>query len=122
MSKQALGRNLEALLEGKNQNAAKPETPAPAADSVSPGVRVLMRGSAPAPEAAPASPAIPSSRKPPIPRWYLFAGDVLLAALALIILWKSPHPLSWQRELFCAGAVALGACLAVIALKPPAAK
>jgi len=30
-----------------------------------------------------------------------------------MIVWKSPHPLSWQRELFCGLLVALGGCLAL---------
>jgi protein-S-isoprenylcysteine O-methyltransferase Ste14 len=64
----------------------------------------------------------PSPEAPPnavIPRWYLLAGDILLVALALLIVFKSPHPLSWQREVFCAALVMLAALLAVIALWIP---
>ena len=105
MAKQVLGRNLEALLD----DAAKEAEKAP----VSSGVRSLMRGHQPAltqpPTSAPA-------QKPALSRWYLFAGDVLLAALALVIVCKSPHPLSWKKELFCAAAVLLGGGLALAAV------
>jgi hypothetical protein len=99
MAKQSLGRDLGALMGAKPKEGAAP---------VGAGVRSLMRGhQAPAPGAAP---------KPVIPRWYLFAGDILLVALALLTIYKSPHPLSWPRELFCAALVTLAAVLAVIAL------
>ncbi len=52
---------------------------------------------------------------PTAPRWYLYGGDVLLTVLGLIIAFKSRHPLSTGRELFCAGVVTLGACLALAA-------
>jgi hypothetical protein len=117
MAKQSLGRDLGTLMgrDPKQENAP-----------VGAGVRSLMRGHnppapvapAPAPAPAPAAPAAPKPvvPKPVVPRWYLLAGDVLLVALALMTLYKSPHPLSWQRELFCASLVMLAAVLAVIAL------
>jgi hypothetical protein len=40
-------------------------------------------------------------------------------ALALVTLYKSPRPLSWLRELFCAALVVLAAALAVLALLTP---
>jgi len=83
---------------------------------VSAGVRTLMRGQS---AAAPVQPVLPN---PVVPRWYLLAGDVLLVALALMILYKSPHPLSWQRELFCSALVVLAALLAVTALLMPDGK
>lgn len=99
MPKQVLGRDLGALL-GRNPKEGAPPVGA--------GVRSLMRGdSAPQPDVAP---------KPLIPRWYLFAGDVLLVALALITIYKSPHPLSWPRAVFCAALVILAALLAMLAL------
>jgi hypothetical protein len=102
MAKQSLGRDLSALMGGKPKEEAAP---------VGAGVRSLMRGhQTPAPAAAP---------KPGIPRWYLFAGDLLLVALALLTIYESPHPLSWQREVFCAALVMLAAVLAVIALLTP---
>jgi len=96
MAKQTLGRNLETLLQ--------PRAPAGS------GVRSLMRETQP--EAAPPA-------KPVIPRWYLFGGDLLLASLAIIILYTSPHPLSWKKELFCGAVLALGGCLALAALFQP---
>lgn len=85
------------------------------------GVSTLIRGnnpSAPTPLAAP----VPAPARPVIPRWYLFAGDVLLVSLALVTLFKSPHPLSWQREVFCAALVILAAVLAILALFMPDGK
>jgi hypothetical protein len=91
------------------------ETAAP----VGAGVRSLMRGhNQPAPTRA-AAPATPVSSKPLIPRWYLFAGDIVLVSLAVATIFKSPHPLSWPRELFCAALVILAAALAVLALLMP---
>jgi hypothetical protein len=97
MAKQVLGRNLEAL-RNVGAKGATPET-AP----LSSGVRSLMRGHQ----------STPHARKFVVPRWYLFGGDILLTALALIVLCKSPHPLTWRKELFCVAAVALGGCLAL---------
>jgi hypothetical protein len=102
MAKQSLGRDLGALMGGKPKEGAAP---------VSAGVRSLMRGhQTSAPGAAP---------RPVLPRWYLLAGDVLLVALALLTIYKSPHPLSWPRGLFCAALVMLAAGLAVLALLTP---
>jgi hypothetical protein len=105
--KPALGRDLRALLGSNPKPDAAPEPLAP----VSAGVRSLMRGSPP--------PATGLPSRPLIPRWYLWAGDALLVALALITVCASPHPLSWRRELFCAGVVILAAVLAVLAVLPP---
>ncbi len=98
-------------------------TPKEDAAPVGAGVRSLMRGNnAPAP-AAPTVPSAPVAPAPTpkagIPRWYLFAGDTLLVGLAVATIFKSPHPLSWQRELFCAALVMLAAVLAVLALLTP---
>jgi hypothetical protein len=106
MAKQVLGRNLEALLDDGAKEPGKIEAAAPAGS----GVRSLMRGHR-ATRSNP--PAAASSRKSIVPCWYLFGGDILLAALALIIVCKSPHPLTWPKELFCAAAVVLGGCLAL---------
>ena len=113
MAKQVLGRNLGALLDGGAKEAGKGDPFAPEAAPVGPGVRSLMRGqhTTPAPP-----PAAASTRKSLVPGWYLFGGDILLAALALVIVCKSPHPLSWRKELFCAAAVVLGGCLALAAV------
>jgi hypothetical protein len=105
MAKQSLGRDLGALMGGKPKEGAAP---------VSAGVRSLMSGHKP--------PAPGVATRPAIPRWYLFAGDVLLVSLALLIIYKSPHPLSWPRALFCATLVLMAALLAVIALLTPSGK
>ena len=113
MAKQSLGRDLGTLM---GRDPKQEDAP------VSVGVRSLMRGHnppAPAPALVEAAPVVP---KPVVPRWYLLAGDVLLVALALMILYKSPHPLSWQRELFCSALVVVAAVLAVIALLTPEGK
>ena len=116
MAKQTLGRDLGTLM---GRNSKQEDAP------VSAGVRSLMRGHnptvpghppAPAPALVEAAPVVP---KPVVPRWYLLAGDVLLVALALMTLYKSPHPLSWQRVLFCSALVVLAAVLAVFALLTP---
>ena len=102
MPKQSLGRDLDKLMGRQPKEGAAP---------VGAGVRSLMRGHA--------APPAPVSPKPVIPRWYLFAGDVLLVALALVTIYKSPHPLRWPRELFCAALVILASVLAVSALLAP---
>lgn len=114
MAKQALGRNLDALMDVSAAKAEKPADVVPSQKpAVSSGVRSLMRGHQP----SVVTPVVPVSRqKATIPSWYFFAGDVLLGALAVGIAWKSPHPLSWQRELFCGATVLLGACLALAAV------
>ena len=113
MEKQVLGRNLEVLLDDGPKESEKPNPFVPEPAPVGPGVRSLMRGH----PAAAANPfAGRPAPKPLVPPWYLLAGDLLLLALALIVAWKSPHPLSWQRALFCAGAAALGGGLALGAL------
>ena len=101
MAKQSLGRDLGALM---GRDPKQQDAPAGA------GVRSLMRGH---------NPSAPPASKPHIPRWYLFAGDVLLVALALGIAFKSTHPLSWPRALFCAALVIMAASLALIAVLKP---
>jgi hypothetical protein len=116
MAKQSLGRDLGTLMRPSPKEAAAP---------VGAGVRSLMRGhNPPAPVASVAAPAPipPVAPKPLIPRWYLFVGDLLLVALAVATIFKSPHPLSWQREVFCAALVIMAALLAVLALLMPEGK
>jgi hypothetical protein len=43
-------------------------------------------------------------------------------ALAVVTILKSPHPLSWPREIFCAALVIVAAVLAVVALLMPDGK
>ena len=121
MAKQSLGRDLGTLM---GRNPKQEDAP------VSAGVRSLMRGhNPPAPAVSPVEPVVPApvlpapvAPRPVVPRWYLLAGDVLLVALALMTLYKSPHPLSWQRVLFCSALVVLAAVLAVVALLTPDCK
>jgi hypothetical protein len=108
MAKQALGRSLGTLLE----NTAKEAEKAP----VSTGVRTLMRGNQPSLTTAPPVEKPVANRKAAVPIWYLFAGDVLLAVVSLAVVFGSPHPLSWQRAVFCSAAVFLGALLAIAAI------
>ena len=77
---------------------------------LSAGVKSLMQSQ---PVAAPKPP------KHRIPRWYLFAGDTLLIALALVTVYKSPSPLSLPREIFCVALVLIAAALAIIAILTP---
>jgi hypothetical protein len=113
MAKQSLGRGLGTLMRPSAKEAAAP---------VGAGVRSLMRGNNPPAPVVPAVPAAAVATKAVIPRWYLLAGDVLLVALAVATIFKSPHPLSWQREVFCAALVILAAVLAVLALLMPESK
>ncbi len=110
MAKQSLGRDLGTLMR---------PGPKEAAATLGAGVRSLMRGNNPPAPVVPVVPPATSSPKAVIPRWYLLAGDVLLVALAVATIFKSPHPLSWQREAFCATLVILAAILAVVALLMP---
>jgi len=45
------------------------------------------------------------------PRWYLFGADLLLVAAALVVMYKSPAPLTGNEKFFGAAAVVLGASL-----------
>lgn len=102
MAKQVLGRNLETLLGDSVKRTEK--TP------VTTGVRTLLRG----PDARVTMPA--PAQATGLPRWYLFAADILLIAVATVVVYASPHPLSWPRMVFCVAAGLLGAALAVGAL------
>jgi hypothetical protein len=112
MAKQALGRNLGALLGDKPKENDPASASAPQPAPVSGGVRSLIQGNRP--------PAAAEAEKVFLPRWYLLAGDVLLVALALIAIYKSPRPMSAWMGLFCTAVVSLGAVLAVMALFSPA--
>ena len=102
--------------------AAPPATPeASAPPEVNPpgaGVRSLMRGSPPAPAPVTSPPPFQVCKPRPscVPRWYLFGADLLLVALALLVMYKSPTPLNWGEKIFGIAAVILGAGLALIAL------
>jgi hypothetical protein len=107
MAKQVLGRNLGALLDTGVKEAGKNPVSAPEKTLGGSGVRTLMQGH------PTRLPDVSSKPKTMLPGWYLLGGDIVLGALALVIVCKSPHPLSWQKEVFCAAAVILGGCLAL---------
>jgi hypothetical protein len=107
MAKQSLGRDLGALM-GKNPK----EGNAPLSD----GVRSLMRGN------NPPAPPPPAASKPLIPRWYLFAADIVLVSVALVTLCLSHRPLSLSRAIFCTALVVVAGGLAVVALLTPGGK
>ncbi|MGD1083351.1 MAG: hypothetical protein ABSA47_01215 [Verrucomicrobiota bacterium] len=60
-------------------------------------------------------PAPPAPSGARVPRWYLFGADLLLVAVALIVLCKHPAPMTGMEKVFGVLAVVLGAGLAVIA-------
>ena len=110
MAKLVLGRNLEMLLDGSAKESANGDSAGPETAPVGSGVRSLMRGH----PATPANSVEPApAQKVGLPGWYLYGADILLAALALVVAFKSPHPLTWPKELFCTVAVVLGGCLAM---------
>jgi len=112
MAKQVLGRNLGTLLNGGARDKGKAQAAAPETARPGPGVRSLMRG-----QPTTAGPLeATSTQRPALPGWYLFGGDILLTAVAVVVACKSPHPLTWGRELFCATTVVLGGCLAAAAV------
>jgi hypothetical protein len=107
---------LGALLDGRQQEnlgAAEPGVAKP--EKVGAGVRSLLRGQRTTPFTKTSEPPEEPS-KPAIPRWYLFAADILLVALALVLIYKGPGSLNWKGRLFCTVAVALGGCLGLIAV------
>ena len=80
------------------------------------GVRSLMQSQ---PVAVPKQTKQTKQTTHGVPRWYLFAGDTLLIALALVIIYISPSPLSFPREIFCIAIVVLAASLAIFAPLTP---
>jgi len=80
--------------------------PSPPDETASPGMRSLFRGH------PPTSPP----RHSRIPRWYLFGADLLLVATALLVMYKSPAPLTGNEKFFGVAAVVLGASLGLIAI------
>jgi len=104
--KPVIGRKLEALM-GKGPGAGEAPRLLPEPDlPTGPGMRSLFRGH-----------ASDSPRRPArIPRWYLFAADLVLVATALLVMYKSPAPLTGNEKFFGAAAVVLGASLALIGL------
>jgi hypothetical protein len=123
VQKSALGRNLGTLLgrgsvEGPPVGSLPPRT-----QIIGPGVRSLMRGTqAESPFAEPVAATtsvtiekVKTQSAQTVPRWYLFAGDVLLVALALFVFFRNPKP-TWKEELFAIIIVALGGVLGALAV------
>jgi hypothetical protein len=143
--KPALGRGLGNLL-GDTQIARQPEPlslplDAAAPAEVSPGLGNLLRGGKPEETAEPPTPVAagsiaaapvsvyrPAVKSPPqalaaapeepvqAPRWSLAAADLLLVALATLLVFKSPAPLKAWEMAICISAVVLGALLACAAV------
>jgi len=86
--------------------AASPRVPAPDVPPSGPGMNSLFRG----------HPSPAQGRRSRIPRWYLFGADLALMAAALLVMYKSPAPLSGNEKFFGVVAVALGAFLGLLAL------
>jgi hypothetical protein len=105
--KTVIGRKLEALM-GKRPGAAGVPSLPPSADQPSgSGMRSLFRG----------HPASSTQKRPArIPRWYLFGADLALVTTALLVMCKSPAPLTGNEKFFGAAAVVLGAILALIGM------
>lgn len=89
------------------------ETPAPVepktAESPVSVYRPAVKTPAPAPAEPPAEPV-------QAPRWSLVAADLLLVALAALLVFKSPAPLKAWEMAICISAVVIGALLACAAV------
>ena len=103
--KPVIGRKLDALMDKRENRGAAPSICSPDPRPSGAGVRSLMNG----------QPAITPPPRARVPRWYLFGADLLLVAVALVVLCKHPAPLTGIEKLFGVGAVVIGAALAVIA-------
>ncbi|MCX8157523.1 MAG: hypothetical protein N3J91_13940 [Verrucomicrobiae bacterium] len=118
------GRNGGGEKEGATAAAELPSSTTAAGQEYRP--KSVYRPEAPGPKAAVGEgaggprPEMPEEAPVQAPRWVLLAADVLLIALAMLLVFKSPAPLKpWEMTL-CLAAVMLGAVLAcVAALSPP---
>jgi len=104
--KPVIGRKLGALLGKPSDAGSASRLPCPGDPPSGSGMRLLFRGH------PPSSPP----RHSRIPRWYLFGADLLLVAAALVVMYKSPAPLTGNEKFFGAAAVVLGASLGLIAI------
>jgi hypothetical protein len=112
MQKPVLGRGLGNLLGGDKvvSSADSHALGAPVPAKVpGHGVKSLLRGGAKFDRAC-STPTSEAPEKPLIPRFYLFAADILLVALALLLTFKSNSPLNWKETTFCIGAILVGGC------------
>jgi len=68
-------------------------------------------------------PEVPSASPVSAPRWLLIGADLLLVALAALLVFKSPAPLKFWELGLCLGAVVLGGILTCLAIMmPPSGK
>jgi len=104
--KPVLGRKLGALLGNPPGAGPASRLPSPGDPPSGSGIRSLFRGH------PPSSPR----RRSRIPRWYLFAADLLLVAVALVVMSQRSRPLSGNENFFGVSAVVLGASLGLIAI------
>ena len=106
MPKPVMGRKLGVLLGKRPGTGAASPLPSPGDQPSGPGMRSLFRGH-------------PASSRPQrwcVPRWYLFGADLLLVAAALMVMSRSPAPLTGNEKFFGVAAVVLGASLGLIAI------
>jgi hypothetical protein len=103
--KPVMGRKLGMLLGKRPGSGVASRLPAAEDPPTGPGMRSLFRGE-------PSSTPRPSR----VPRWYLFGADLVLMAAALLVMYKSPAPLTGNEKFFGGVAVVLGASLALIAI------
>lgn len=101
--------------------AAGPKQPTPAQPeaqhAAGPGVSSLLKGKAEAPLESPPVPeplaTAQPSRENGFPVWYLFLADLLLVALALVLVFRDPGSVTWGRVAFASVATLFGAGLAI---------
>jgi hypothetical protein len=126
----AVGPGLGSLLTaGRNGSPVKEEEPVRVKPVEAPYVPLSVYRPPkpePAPEPEPvasSAPEVPSARPVSAPRWLLIGADLLLVALAALLVFKSPAPLKvWELGL-CLGAVVLGGILTCLAIMmPPSGK
>jgi hypothetical protein len=103
--KQVIGRKLDALMEKRPLKGVASPFSCPDPRPSGAGVRSLLDG----------QPPVTAPERSRVPRWYLFGADLLLVAVALLVLCKHPAPLTGVEKLFGIVAVVIGAVLAVIA-------
>jgi hypothetical protein len=104
--KPVIGRKLGWLMGKRPGARAASRLPSPDDPPSGPGMRSLFRGHPPSSR----------PRRWRIPRWYLFGADLLLVAAALMVMSRSPAPLTGNEKFFGVAAVVLGASLGLIAI------
>ena len=104
MARKVIGKKLDAIMQPARASGASPfrkaDKPATA------GVSSLLSGNRQG----------LTSKDGGFPRWYLFGADLLLVAMALVVLYRSDAPFGGWSKVFGICAVSLGALLAVAAV------